>query len=311
MQSLGHGGETIAATKSRFIISLIVAVVFILSGLAVGTLTIILPNLSQWHQDAVIEQYNQELETMPSEALEERKEEARSYNETGRSNVYFAGDTENVVSYIDIPKIKTNLPIFNGTSDEILEKGIGILEGTSLPIGGKGTHCVLTGHSGIAHQKLFTNLSELKAGDIFYLNTLGEKLAYKVYDTRIVLPEEVSNNIVFSKEHDFCTLMTCTPISLNKHRLLILAERTFDIPDETELSTNTTGQDEPTSEPSDSLTESQPTDPSSLLINQQEEYKARFEQSVMICGALSVVLIISGIVIIVILIAEKRKKHKS
>lgn len=129
-----------------------------------------------------------------------------------------------VMGSIEIPKIGVDLPIYHGTEDDVLSNGIGHLEGTSLPVGGTNTHCVLTGHRGLPNSKLFTRLDELKENDLFYLNVFGEMLAYKVNQIEVIEPDEVEKlNIQEGK--DLVSLITCTPYGLNTHRLVVTGER--------------------------------------------------------------------------------------
>lgn len=139
---------------------------------------------------------------------------------------------DGVMGFIEIPSIDLSLPIYHGTSEQILEMGAGHLQGTSLPIGGKSTHTVLTGHSGLSKAKLFSDLIELKEGDIFFLNVMGERLTYKVDQITVVLPDEL-NDLYVEAEKDYCTLVTCTPYGVNTHRLLVRGIRS-DYLDETD-----------------------------------------------------------------------------
>lgn len=133
-------------------------------------------------------------------------------------------DTD-IMGYIDIPVIDVSLPIYHGTSEEVLEKGVGHLEGTSVPVGGDSVHTVLTGHTGLSNAKLFTDLTEVEVDDIFILNILNEKIAYKVYDIKVVEPYEISD-LSIEDGKDLCTLVTCTPYGVNSHRLLVRGART-------------------------------------------------------------------------------------
>lgn len=126
---------------------------------------------------------------------------------------------------IEIPKINAKLAIYHGLSKTVLEKGVGHVEGTSLPVGGKSTHAVLAAHRGLPSAKLFTDLDQMKKGDIFILHILGKNLAYKVDQIRTVLPEETGElDIVEGEDH--VTLVTCTPYGVNTHRLLVRGIRT-------------------------------------------------------------------------------------
>ena len=129
-----------------------------------------------------------------------------------------------IMGYVEIPKIDTYLPIYHGTEPDTLERGTGHLIGSSLPIGGESTHSVITGHSGLASQKMFTDLEQLQEGDVFYLHILGEVLAYQIFDTEPVLPHDTSR-LTISQGEDFCTLITCYPTGINTHRLLVQGTR--------------------------------------------------------------------------------------
>ena len=135
-----------------------------------------------------------------------------------------------IMGYISIPKIGVRLSIFHGTSEAVLQRGIGHLEGASLPIGGDGSHCVITGHTGLAHAKMFTDLIRLVKKDVFYLNTLGETLAYEVDQIKVVEPE-VIEDLARVEGEDYCTLVTCTPYGVNSHRLLVRGKRIEYIPE--------------------------------------------------------------------------------
>lgn len=145
--------------------------------------------------------------------------------EAGEYNSLLNLTDDGVMGTIEIPSINVSLPIYHGTSDSVLEKGVGHLQGTSLPVGGESTHTVLTGHTGLSNAKLFTDLTEVEEGDIFFLNVMGEKLAYKVDKIKVVLPSELNSLKVVPGE-DYCTLVTCTPYGVNSHRLLVRGVRT-------------------------------------------------------------------------------------
>ena len=129
-----------------------------------------------------------------------------------------------IMGYVEIPKISVNLPIYHGTGNDSLERGVGHLLGSSLPVGGESTHAILTGHSGMATQKMFTDLEQLSIGDVFNLHILDETLAYQVDNIKTVLPYDTSLLGVYSGE-DYCTLVTCTPYGVNTHRLLVRGTR--------------------------------------------------------------------------------------
>lgn len=129
-----------------------------------------------------------------------------------------------IMGYVEIPKLDVYLPILHGTGSDSLERGIGHLVGSSLPVGGESTHAVLTGHSGMASQRLFTDLEKLQLGDVFYLHVLDQVLAYQVDEINTVLPYDSSLLGIYPGE-DLCTLVTCTPIGINTHRLLVRGHR--------------------------------------------------------------------------------------
>lgn len=199
---------------------------------------------------SVIREYQAELETENPEALEAEWAKAEEYNEN------LAGDPvkdpfvpgsgyalpENyeevlnvggVMGYVEIPKIDVLLPIYHGTSDEVLEKGVGHIESTSLPVGGTFRHSVLTGHRGLPSAELFTRLDEMEIGDLFLIHVLNRTLAYEVDQIKTVLPTELED-IQAIPERDFVTLLTCTPYGINTHRLLVRGSRTTYVPEEAE-----------------------------------------------------------------------------
>lgn len=132
---------------------------------------------------------------------------------------------DGVMGTVEIPVIDVSLPIYHGTSESVLQKGVGHLHGTSLPVGGESTHTVLTGHTGLSKAKLFTDLTEMEEGDIFFLHVMGENLAYEVDQIKVVLPSELDGLKIVPGE-DYCTLVTCTPYGVNSHRLLVRGVRT-------------------------------------------------------------------------------------
>ena len=191
------------------------------------------------HQSEVQVEYEKQMESMEDSELTAALEAANAYNAALRPvrytkaaldaaavgydhllNLYGNG----IMAYVEIPKIHVNLPIYHGTTTEVLEKGIGHLTGSSLPIGGVGNHAVLTGHSGVAGQRLFSDLDQLEIGDVFFIRVLNQQLAYEVRAIDTVLPEDTK--LLTSVEgKDKCTLVTCTPFGVNTHRLLVQGER--------------------------------------------------------------------------------------
>ena len=136
-----------------------------------------------------------------------------------------------VICYIDIPKINVYLPVQHGTDADTLEKSVGHVVGTSLPVGGSSTHAVLSAHSGMASSKLFSDIDQLAVGDMFYIHVLGEVLAYKVDVIHTVLPTDTSL-LQIADDKDLVTLVTCTPFGVNTHRLLVRGHRVPYVPEQ-------------------------------------------------------------------------------
>lgn len=226
----------------RKIVTIVVAGLAFLISLGLTLYPLIAARYNEAHQSAIHAEYEQLVEQKDDTEKKRILELARQYNEALKPGVTEAYSqdlllwaSENyadqlniagngIMGYVMIPAIQVNLPIFHGTSDETLAKGVGHLLGSSLPIGGKGTHTVLTGHSGMANQKMFSDLADLKIGDVFYLDVLGERLAYKVQEINTVLPYDTSL-LEIEPEEDLCTLVTCTPYGVNTHRLLVKGYR--------------------------------------------------------------------------------------
>ncbi len=134
-----------------------------------------------------------------------------------------------VMARLRIPSIDLDLPIYHGTSDEVLEKGVGHLQGTSLPVGGENTHSVLTAHTGLSKATLFNNLNKVKIGDTFTITVLGETLTYRAIELQTILPEN-TGSLIIQKDKDLVTLVTCTPLGINTHRYLVTGERVSPTP---------------------------------------------------------------------------------
>ena len=231
------------STKKK-VITICIAVVAFLIALGIT----LYPMISTWynerHQAEVHIHYQEKVEQVDNTKLIEAKELAVAYNQTilpgaqdedsfskeallSASENYgsllnLAGD--GIMGYVEIPTIGVTLPIYHGTNNSTLERGVGHLLGSSLPVGGESTHSVLTAHSGMASQKMFSDLDRLKKGDIFFLDVLGEKLAYQVDQIKTVLPYDTTF-LQTEIGNDLCTLVTCTPFGVNTHRLLVRGTR--------------------------------------------------------------------------------------
>lgn len=191
------------------------------------------------HQSRAIAGYAEQVAHLDNDTYETLWDEAQAYNKTliDKSERFYLTDKEleeyesylkvsdtNVIGYIEITKINCNLPIYHGTDESVLQTGVGHLEGSSLPVGGESTHCVISGHRGLPRAKLFTDLDRLEVGDTFILYVLDETLTYEVDQIRIVEPQEIGELDIVEGE-DYCTLVTCTPYGINTHRLLVRGHR--------------------------------------------------------------------------------------
>ena len=225
--------------KKKHISTIIIALIF-LAGLGF----LLYPTVSNlWnraHQSRAIATYTKQVEKLDDSQNKEMLKAARKYNKSllKKSDHWKLSKKDKkkyeslldvsgtgIMGYIEVPKIDCSLPIYHGTDEGALQIAIGHLEGSSLPVGGKSTHCVLSGHRGLPSARLFTDLDQMEEGDVFVLNVLGRKLAYEVDQIKVVLPDEMSDlEIVQGK--DLCTLVTCTPYGINTHRLLVRGHRT-------------------------------------------------------------------------------------
>lgn len=192
-------------------------------------------------QTTAIKEYNYTVEQMKQDRIEEILSEARIYNEQFKNTIVvdpFSQEAENnknseyneilnidgTMGYIEIPKINVNLPIFNGTSEEVLKRGVGHIETTPLPIGGEGNHSVLSAHRGLPSAKLFTDLDKLEVDDVFMIKMLTEILVYKIDQITVVEPTD-TQYLQAEDGQDYITLITCTPYAINTHRLLVRGTR--------------------------------------------------------------------------------------
>lgn len=180
-------------------------------------------------------------DNLDSEDIKRRIDLARAYNdsltgaiaddpytkkkrEEGRKEYARMLEVEEMIGHVEIPRINQDLPIYAGTSEDILQKGVGHLEGTSLPVGGNSTHAVLTAHSGLPEATLFTHLNELEVGDKFYVHNIEGILAYQVDQIKVIEPTNFKDLMV-APGHDYVTLLTCTPLMINTHRLIVRGHR--------------------------------------------------------------------------------------
>jgi sortase A len=217
----------------------IVLVLIILAGIGL----LLYPTVSDWwnqmHESRMVAGYIEHTENMSAEEKQAEWDAAVAYNEKlAAAGVHYNLTQEElqeydslldvsgtgIMGYIEIPKIDVQLPVYHGTTDAVLEIGAGHLAGSSLPVGGDSTHCVITGHRGLPSSRLFTDLPDLKEGDTFTLTVLDQTLTYQVDQIRTVLPDELEN-LDIQQGEDYCTLVTCTPYGVNTHRLLVRGHR--------------------------------------------------------------------------------------
>ena len=228
--------------KSKVITIVLASVTFLLA-LGMTLYPVISNRVNEKYASEIHTAYEEIIQQADTSALLEAKELAIAYNEAivpGAADEAYSQaalleasvDYEKqlniagngTMGYVEIPNINVNLPIYHGTSNDSLERGIGHLLGSSLPVGGKSTHAILTAHSGMASQKMFSDLDLMKIDDVFYIDVLNERLAYQVDAIFTVLPHETEQLQIVTGE-DYCTLVTCTPFGVNTHRLLVRGTR--------------------------------------------------------------------------------------
>ena len=246
------GGDPIRE-KRRTIITVFLAVLFFLLALGLTVYPIFSSRYNEVHQSQIHTEYREAVQALPDAAIPEARTKAQAYNEELWSSIVRHGSysKDSVTSaveeyaqlldltgtgtmgYVHIPKLGVSLPIYHGTEEETLDRGIGHLIGSSLPVGGDSTHAILTGHSGLASQKMFSDLDKLEMGDTFYLEVLNEVLAYEVDQINTVLPHDTTY-LGLEEGKDLCTLVTCTPFGVNTHRLLVRGHRISYAPEDSE-----------------------------------------------------------------------------
>lgn len=223
--------------KLKTVTKILIIVCFI--GLSLLLYPTVSNYLNEKNSTRAISTYVEEMDSFDEEQFKEVWNNAIIYNSdlAKQENVFLLSEEmisrykENlnitgtgIMGYIEIPKLDVSLPVYHGTSDSVLQRAIGHIDWTSLPVGGESTHCVVSGHRGLPSAKLFTELDKLREGDTFDLMILNTKLTYEVDQIRTVLPDEVAElQIVNGK--DYCTLVTCTPYGINTHRLLVRGHR--------------------------------------------------------------------------------------
>ena len=219
------------------------ATLLLMITLLIGVCLMAYPTVSDWwnsfHQTQAMAKYAQKVANMDRQEFDRMIEEAEAYNASlmGQKGRFVLSDEKReeyknilditgtgIMAYIDIPKIDVSLPIYHGVESQVLQVAIGHIEGSSLPVGGKGTHCAVSGHRGLPAARLFTDLDQLEVGDKFLIQVLDRTLTYEVDQIRIVLPEEFQD-LEIDPDKDLMTLVTCTPYKVNSHRLLVRGHR--------------------------------------------------------------------------------------
>lgn len=218
--------------------------------MVLGLLLIFYPWVSNWLYErqagSQVKLYEKKTKNADGHAMPEMLRDAKAYNRNLNRNQVMLVDPftetderemdgdcyqdvlnlgDGLMGYIEIPSIGITLPVFHGTGADVLEHGVGHLKGSSLPVGGKDTHTVLTGHTGLSHARMFTDLVEMKRGDVFFIRSAGRELCYKVSAVTVVLPDD-TEALLPVEGKDLATLVTCTPYGVNSHRLFVTGERT-------------------------------------------------------------------------------------
>lgn len=253
----GGGTRRSHARRRIGLSSIALAVVFL-----VGLGLLLYPTVSNWwnsrRQSQAIVEYTEQTSAMDEAHVAELLEAARQYNaglaaDEGRFTPTPADTTEyenlldvsdtGIMGYLEIPKLDVSTPIYHGTDESVLQSGAGHLEGSSLPVGGKGTHAVLSGHRGLPSSKLFTDLDDMEQGDVFMIHVLDRTLTYQVDQIVTVDPYDM-DDLAIDPDQDYCTLVTCTPYGINTQRLLVRGHR---IPNRTAAQADAEPQAEATS----------------------------------------------------------------
>lgn len=220
------------------------SVVYLVLGILVFLTPVVLTQVKNVEQQRLADNYSRSVAQLDESQRNAELERARAYNatlpEVGAADPWVNGvdtstpayrdyasqlDTNRVMARVRVPSVGIDLPVYHGTSQQVLAAGVGHLYGTALPVGGEGTHAVLTGHTGLATLTMFDNLTHIKTGDVFTVEVMGQLEAYRVDQISTVLPEQV-DEIRPVAGHDYLTLVTCTPYGINSHRLLVRGERT-------------------------------------------------------------------------------------
>ncbi|WP_414042222.1 class C sortase [Macrococcus sp. EM39E] len=233
--------ETTQRKKNNFMFNLLFFIIFLS-----GALILLYPMISAIYYDYQstneMNKFDRELNKLVDKDVEERIRKAKAYNSTLMTNEHIVDifsekdkaegkalyakmlEVNEQIGYVEVPRIHQKLPLFAGTRERVLQKGLGHLERTSLPVGGKNTHTVITGHRGLPDKMLFTNLDKVKQNDKIYIRNIKEIIAYKVDHIEVIKPDEIEK-LHIMKGEDRITLLTCTPYMINSHRLIVQGHR--------------------------------------------------------------------------------------
>ena len=225
--------------KCKTVLVRVLIVVFALISVACFVYPSVSTYIANQKQIQIIDEYNAEISKLSEKTLKSRMKTAQEYNQALVNPVVEGNNDESskitinrgeMIGYIQIPAIEVNIPIYEGSNDDVLNKGVGHISNTSLPCVGKSTHCAIAGHSGLANAEMFTRLDELKLGDRFEIVFLDTVLKYKVDEIKVLTPAKAEHYVkpVYGKE--YCTLITCTPVTVNTHRLLVRGKRITEKP---------------------------------------------------------------------------------
>lgn len=249
--------------RKRSPVHKIIPIVLVIAGILVLLYPVVVTYLQNSNNVRLADAYRNSQTEYTEEDRASWIEQAREYNETNTDipildpwlarvakdnspyRDYLAqlspsGDPENPMGALSIPAIDSKLPLFHGTDDDTLQRGVGHLYGSALPVGGEGHHSVLTGHTGLTTATMFDRLDEVEEGDVFYVDVLGEVIKYEVDQITVVLPDEI-DDLQPEADRDLLTLITCTPYGVNSHRLLVRGERVPMDPSEAEEAFDTGG----------------------------------------------------------------------
>lgn len=246
----GRGAPRRGAGRRRGLVNALVPILLVLVGIGVLVYPVLATQFNNYKQREFAQTYNRDVQAVPVDHLKDALQAARAYNATldgtpildpwltrvskePESGPYRAYRDQlnlfDAMARVRVPQVGIDLPVYHGTTDPVLAAGAGHLYGTSLPVGGEGTHAVLTSHTGFANATLFDHLKDVKEGDVIYIDVYGETLAYEVDQIKVVLPSEIGD-LKATPGQDYLTLFTCTPYAVNTHRLLVRGHRVPYVP---------------------------------------------------------------------------------